>query len=243
MYDTVFKNERRYKREIGIISHKDYIIENNKYDIITNSQNIYEIIDFIRTSKVIITNSYHGIYWATLMKRKVITMGYLHSNKFEYFKYTPQKYSGNIIKDINNSKIYELALNESIDLTLNYFNEIKNYLKETQNNLYNINYNLTEKYYNDFQVWESFNNYIEAVDNDINNKLESVYKELNDKYNNIIQSVDNDINNKLESMYKELNDKYNNIVSVFNEIVDKVAWWIPFKKFRDNFRNKFRIVI
>mgnify|MGYP004467649939 CR=1 FL=1 len=46
------------------------------------------------------------------MKRKVITMGYLHSNKFEYFKYPPQKYSGNIIKDIYNSKIYEFALDE-----------------------------------------------------------------------------------------------------------------------------------
>ena len=79
------------KREIGIISHKDYIIENNEYDIITNSQNIYEIIDFIRTSKIIITNSYHGIYWATLMKRKVITMGILHSNKFDYFKISATK--------------------------------------------------------------------------------------------------------------------------------------------------------
>ena len=39
-------------------------------------------------------------------------MGYLHSNKFEYFKYPPQKYSGNIIKDIYNSKIYEFALDE-----------------------------------------------------------------------------------------------------------------------------------
>ena len=67
---------------------------------------------FIRTSKVIITNSYHGIYWATLMKIKVITMGILHSNKFEYVKYPPQKYSGNIIKDIYNSKIYEFALDE-----------------------------------------------------------------------------------------------------------------------------------
>lgn len=56
------------------------------------------------------------------------------------------------LNDINKAKIYESALNENIDLTLNYFNEIKNYLKETQNNLYNINYNLTEKYYNDFQV-------------------------------------------------------------------------------------------
>ena len=56
------------------------------------------------------------------MKGKVITMGILHSNKFNYFKYPPQEYTGDIIDDINKSKIYELALDESIDLTLNYFN-------------------------------------------------------------------------------------------------------------------------
>ena len=39
-------------------------------------------------------------------------MEYIHSNKFNYFKYPPQKYSGNIIKDIYNSKIYEFALDE-----------------------------------------------------------------------------------------------------------------------------------
>ena len=38
-------------------------------------------------------------------------------------------------------------------------------------------------------------------------------------FSNYIEAVDNDINNKLESMYKELNDEYNNIVSVFNEVV------------------------
>ena len=147
------------------------------------------------------------------MKRKVITMGILHSNKFNYFKYPPQKYSGDIINDINKSKTYELALDESIDLTINYFNEIKNYLKETQSSLFNINYDLNEKYYNYFQVHESFNNYIE------------------------------DSNNKLENMYKELNDKYNNLASVFNRVVDKIAWWIPIKKFRENFKNKFKIAI
>ena len=86
------------------------------------------------------------------MKRKVITMGILHSNKFNYFKYPPQKYTGDIINDINKSKIYEHALDENIDLTINYFNEIKNYLKETQSKLFNINYDLNEKYYNDFKV-------------------------------------------------------------------------------------------
>ncbi|WP_288680871.1 hypothetical protein [uncultured Brachyspira sp.] len=77
------------------------------------------------------------------MKKKVITMGIVHSNKFDYFKYTPQKYSGNIIKDIYNSKIYGYALDESIDLTINYFNGIKNYLKENRCNLYYINCDLT----------------------------------------------------------------------------------------------------
>ena len=86
------------------------------------------------------------------MKRKVITMGILHSNKFNYFKYPPQKYSGDIINDINETKIYESALDESIDLTINYFNEIKNCLKETQSRLFNINYDWNKKYYNDFQV-------------------------------------------------------------------------------------------
>ena len=57
-------------------------------------------------------------------------MRILHSNKFNYFKYTPQKYSSDIINAINEAKIYEYALDESIDLTLNYFNEIKNYLKK-----------------------------------------------------------------------------------------------------------------
>lgn len=44
-------------------------------------------------------------------------------------------------------------------------------------------------------------------------------------------------------MYKKLSDKYNNMALVFNEIINKIAWQIPFKKFRENFRGKFRIVI
>ena len=69
--------------------------------------------------------------------------------------------------------------------------EIKDYFKETQNNLFNISYDLAEKYYNDFQVYQSFNNYIQSADNDINNKLESMYKKLNDKYNNKVEISNN----------------------------------------------------
>ena len=114
------------------------------------------------------------------MKRKVITIGILHSNKFNYFKYPPQKYSGDIINDINKSKIYEHALNENIDLKINYFNEIKNYLKETQSKLFNINYDWNEKYYNNFQVHESVNNYIEDKNNKYRTLVSIFY------FNNII---------------------------------------------------------
>ncbi|TXJ30405.1 hypothetical protein EPJ69_10075 [Brachyspira aalborgi] len=62
-------------------------------------------------------------------------------------KYPPQEYTGNIINDINEAKIYEYALDESIDLGINYFNEIKNYLKETQINLYNLKYHQAYKPY------------------------------------------------------------------------------------------------
>ena len=87
-----------------------------------------------------------------------------------------------------------MALDERIDSTFNYFNEIKSHLKETQCKLYNINYDLSEKSYNDFQVYQSFSNYIE----DKNNKLENMYKKLNDKYNTIAYMIDVVSNNRSE---------------------------------------------
>ena len=50
---------------------------------------------------------------------------YLHYSKFNYLNIPKKEYTGDIIKDINKAKIYEFALDKSIDLTINYFNEIK----------------------------------------------------------------------------------------------------------------------
>ena len=32
--------------------------------------------------------------------------------------------------------------------------------------------------------------------------------------------------------------KINNIDNKVNKLIDHIAWWIPLKKWRDNFRNK-----
>ena len=48
------------------------------------------------------------------MKRKVITIRILHYNKFEYLKYPTQKYTGDIINDINKAEIYESAFEKAL---------------------------------------------------------------------------------------------------------------------------------
>ena len=58
-------------------------------------------------------------------------------------------------------------------------------MKETQGKLYNINYDLSEKYYNDFQVYQSFSNYIE----DKNNKLEKMINNIISILNEVVNSI------------------------------------------------------
>lgn len=59
-----------------------------KYPCMTNnSQQFEEVIDFLGSGDTVITNSYHGAYWALLLGRKVITVAW--SIKFHFFKYLP----------------------------------------------------------------------------------------------------------------------------------------------------------
>ena len=43
------------------------------------------------------------------MRIKVLTMVYLHSNKFNYFKYPPKEYTGDLILIINQYLKYHQA--------------------------------------------------------------------------------------------------------------------------------------
>ncbi len=57
----------------------------------------------------------------------------------------------------------------------------------------------------------------------------------------IFNIIDNDnfieeyINNQIDELYSQV-DLLTNLI---NKIVNTLAWWIPIRKWRDNFRNKF----
>lgn len=46
-----------------------------------------EVVDFIASGEIVVTNSYHGVYWSQLLGRKVICLPY--SNKFEVYEHRP----------------------------------------------------------------------------------------------------------------------------------------------------------
>ena len=56
-----------------------------------------------------------------------------------------------------------------------------------------------------------------------------------------VTSEINELKDKYESEINELKDKYESEINKFNIFIDAIAWWIPIKQIRENFRNKFKI--
>lgn len=116
------------KRRIGIIEHQDFSI-NIEGEKINHKEGLNRIIEFIGSSEVIVTNTYHCAYWAMCMNKKVI-LYQPFSTKFEHFKYQPVVYSGDIEADIAVSKNYPNFLEECRSINLNFFADVKQLIKK-----------------------------------------------------------------------------------------------------------------
>jgi hypothetical protein len=121
------------KRNIGVVAHKDvpdHLPEEiHQFDKITNSASLKEMIEFIGNSEVVLTNSYHAVYWSILMKKKCVLFA-PRSEKYDFYKYPPVLFSGDLAKDISQAVIYPDALKESKALTDEFVRDIKVLLKE-----------------------------------------------------------------------------------------------------------------
>ena len=113
------------------------------------------------------------------------------------------------------------------------------------------------------QKVKSLDNNINKRLEEINNNIRNIYLKLEDLNNKIINEV-NDLKNKNNNLESENNKRYsenwiklfgiyNNREYIFIHIffikfsvrmteknIKNISWWIPVKKWRDNFRNKFR---
>lgn len=60
----------------------------NAHFAMSNREPMQDIIAFLGSAALVVTNSYHGAYWATLLGKRVIVHG-PYSSKFHFMKYPP----------------------------------------------------------------------------------------------------------------------------------------------------------
>lgn len=149
-----------------------------------------------------------------------------------------------------NSKEYLIRGKKSLEFALKHYN-IYRYVDNMINTYYKIieNFEIDKKH--KYILNQLSKNYSDYKPENIN--YDFLYRELRLENNKL-----KDYNDKLKSNLEmnwfgflsiSSNSKYIFIRILFikiiikfnNDIINKIAWWIPIKKIRDNFRNKFYI--
>lgn len=122
------KYEYKIKRNIGVIEHHhNKITLKVNYDKINNNINIDNLIQFIGESNIIITNTYHALYFSSLLNKKCILYNSF-SEKFNYTKFKYVIYENNLvyndIKTLNKD-----LLQNSIKINNLFYNDIKSLIE------------------------------------------------------------------------------------------------------------------
>ena len=116
------------KNEVIWFEHKKGLIKDFGDDsiprFINSGNNIEQTIELLGSAQTILTNSYHGAYWGTLLGRRVIVVG-AWSTKFMAMRWPPAFMNeGDVWRTID-TKIYEDALDICIEKNRLYWDEIK----------------------------------------------------------------------------------------------------------------------
>lgn len=118
------------KNDVIWFEHKKQLIKDFGNDVIprfvNSGDNVEQTIELLGSANIILTNSYHGAYWGTLLKKKVIVVS-AWSSKFYAMKHMPRILEkGETWKEVVEDITVDLdALAECAVATETYWNEIK----------------------------------------------------------------------------------------------------------------------
>lgn len=124
------------KNDIIFFEHKKQLIKSSDFGnesiprFINSGSNVEQTIELLGSANIILTNSYHGAYWGTLLGKKVILVGGPWSNKFNFFKHSvPMVIKKDDWRDaLDKSIIYTDALDECRSVTKWWWENIKSCL-------------------------------------------------------------------------------------------------------------------
>lgn len=117
------------KRKVGVFQHRGVPIRLDlsvaPEDRMDNKKfSVEEVLEFIGGSESIVTSSYHGAYWATLMgKPTVIYQPF--STKFARLRHPLVSYSGDLRRDFAESRTYSTALRECREANRSFYQKVR----------------------------------------------------------------------------------------------------------------------
>jgi len=83
-----FDRPRPIRHEFVVFSHKKFQIQFPDFPTLTNEATDFEqVLDFLGSGETILTSSYHGAYWGTLLGRKVLAFPF--TSKTHTLKHQP----------------------------------------------------------------------------------------------------------------------------------------------------------
>jgi len=93
---------------------------------INSGNNIEQTIEILGSANIIVTNSFHGVYWGTLLGKRVILTD-VWSTKFQTFKHKPYVLLKNekISDAIDKTTIHAHALDECINATEEFWKQVQ----------------------------------------------------------------------------------------------------------------------
>lgn len=125
-----FLENHKIQHEYVRYDHYQYPIEDLNAPNLSNAcMDVKKVISFLGSGSTVITTSFHGAYWATLLGRKVIVPN-VYSNKFKHLKHQPlivNKFEKGMEKD---ARYYPGALTECRITNVQYYNKIIDFLHE-----------------------------------------------------------------------------------------------------------------
>jgi hypothetical protein len=118
------------KNDVIIFEHKKQLIRDFGGDsiprFVNSGSNIEHTIELLGSANIILTNSYHGVYWGTLLEKRVVLIGGIWSSKFKWLKYPPAiTGKKETWKDVvDEAKIYQGCLDEAVGINEKFYKKV-----------------------------------------------------------------------------------------------------------------------
>lgn len=97
----------------------------NSHPVSKNRGDFETIVNFLGSAETIVTDSFHGVYWATLLGRKVVCIPF--SSKFYGYKFPPTYAKYDDWKGVMSStRIYDNALDDCRKINNRFYEKVMN---------------------------------------------------------------------------------------------------------------------